>query len=1015
MKKIINILIPFIVINLFIFNLLYANESNINKPEIRVKSLLMKDIIISKYKLKHLNNKWITYIKNIDRIFNMIEQKWDKERFKQVSNRLSEYIKNKSSENLLTFNRLNPQLVYLNAKINYKIYSWNFIVKSKELKQVIKKTKIINKDSYSRNKRRWWSSTHLSDIKSAAVVEKKILKKVNNCNEILKKSGWISINWVYKIYKNSVDWYDTYCDMDNIRKIQKINKINKCDYYVSTRWNDSNNWKNITTPFLTFEKARDSIRSFRINNSIPTWWLVVCIRWWKYFRTKSFELTAEDSWEESKRIIYKSYNNEKVRIIWWKEVSWNLFNLVNSTSKIWDRLDNSAKWNLFSIDLWLNDINDYWIMKDAIKYSWLQLFVNNKPMTLSRRPDKDYSIFSKQQSYNDDNIIIYWTSKLAWNFSKYWILDNVNSYKKDKLIDWKQYFLYRHTWEYQNKTYTAWFVSTDYGKYPSTKNQKLFSYSKTLSNITFRVWNWAIWTATTRDTNFEEINHWFSYINDVVSDTQFTYIWDRAKRWAKADDLWFHWYWWNTRYDNHIKSKNIDLLNNLITLTKRPTYWLKKWLYYYAENLVEEITEPWERYLDRTSWILYFWPKDEIKKSEIILSMMNTSLLNINNASNILFDNIIFEEWRADWIIITWDNNTISNSIIRNLWTNWIIIKWYNNNITYSKIYNTWYTWIIINWISSDFNKLKPSNNVIDNNDISISGMWRWTYEPWVKINYWVWNIIKNNDIHNSAHIAISYIGNNNIIEYNNIYDTNKFSSDAWAIYSWRSWNYRGNILRYNYIHDVQSYFKWYWVQWIYLDDMLSWETVQSNIFYNIASNWIKIGWWRDNIVDSNVFVKTDWYYIWCYAINAINHELWSSWDFLWKMNKYDYKNWIWADTYPLLKIIPNIWTTIVNDKYESSMYIPWTPEKNKVSRWFLPESSTFTNNIWYNNKTFFREKCPVKVDKIFKKISNNFEKTNLNYDNKTILENTLRHNWNIGWLKWFNKYFFENIWVQNY
>jgi hypothetical protein len=53
----------------------------------------------------------------------MIEQKWDKERFKQVSNRLSEYIKNKSSENLLTFNRLNPQLVYLNAKINYKIYS----------------------------------------------------------------------------------------------------------------------------------------------------------------------------------------------------------------------------------------------------------------------------------------------------------------------------------------------------------------------------------------------------------------------------------------------------------------------------------------------------------------------------------------------------------------------------------------------------------------------------------------------------------------------------------------------------------------------------------------------------------------------------------------------------------------------------------------------------------------------------------------------------------------------------
>ncbi len=92
----------------------------------------------------------------------------------------------------------------------------------------------------------------------------------------------------------------------------------------------------------------------------------------------------------------------------------------------------------------------------------------------------------------------------------------------------------------------------------------------------------------------------------------------------------------------------------------------------------------------------------------------------------------------------------------------------------------------------------------------------------------------------NSPHEAITYKGNNHIIEYNSIHDVCLLSDDAGAIHSGRSWVWYGNIIRYNCIYNVGS--GEHKPDGIYLDDALSGQHIYGNLLINIPRNSIHIG-----------------------------------------------------------------------------------------------------------------------------------------------------------------------------
>ncbi len=87
---------------------------------------------------------------------------------------------------------------------------------------------------------------------------------------------------------------------------------------------------------------------------------------------------------------------------------------------------------------------------------------------------------------------------------------------------------------------------------------------------------------------------------------RFIYQGDRPKRWIGEKDVWLHGYWFWDWADQRLKVDAIDAENRVISLVSPPHYYgYRKGQWYYAFNVLAELDEPGEWYVDREKGILY--------------------------------------------------------------------------------------------------------------------------------------------------------------------------------------------------------------------------------------------------------------------------------------------------------------------------------------------------------------------------------------------------------------------------
>ena len=113
---------------------------------------------------------------------------------------------------------------------------------------------------------------------------------------------------------------------------------------------------------------------------------------------------------------------------------------------------------------------------------------------------------------------------------------------------------------------------------------------------------------------------------------------------------------------------------------------------------------------------------------------------------------------------------------------------------------------------------------------------------------------MSHNWMHDSPHAGVYFGGNDNILEYNEINDIALETGDVGAFYIGRDWTVRGNIVRYNYFHDLPGPGDG-GVMAVYLDDAASGMTIFGNVFYK-AGRAAFVGGGHDNIVENNIFVE---------------------------------------------------------------------------------------------------------------------------------------------------------------
>ncbi len=131
--------------------------------------------------------------------------------------------------------------------------------------------------------------------------------------------------------------------------------------------------------------------------------------------------------------------------------------------------------------------------------------------------------------------------------------------------------------------------------------------------------------------------------------------------------------------------------------------------------------------------------------------------------------------------------------------------------------------------IADQFN-LKSSGHQVINNHIYGYAREAFLYSGAIDVSNAIGTYVAYNKVHDSPHVGILFGGNNNTLEYNEVYDVVKKFTDMGAFYrtgNAQAWNSRGNKINHNFIHDAPN------ADGVYEDGAASGDSVSYNIFGN--------------------------------------------------------------------------------------------------------------------------------------------------------------------------------------
>ncbi len=393
---------------------------------------------------------------------------------------------------------------------------------------------------------------------------------------------------------------------------------------------------------------------------------------------------------------------------------------------------------------------------------------------------------------------------------------------------------------------------------------------------------------------------------------KFMYEGDRPKRWVAENNPWVHGYWFWDWADQRHKVESIDTDKRIISVSPPyHTYGYRKGQWFYAFNLLSEIDQPGEWYLDRQTGILYFWPPAPIEPGSTVVSLAK-NLVTLNETSYVTIERLTLEFSRDTAIVIHGGTqNRVAGCTLRNLGAVAVSISGATQSGVIScDLHDLGSGGILL--YGGDRKTLTPAGLFAENNHIHHYGRWNRMYSPAVRLSG-VGNRASHNLMHDAPHQAIDFGGNDHLIEFNEIHHVCLESNDAGAIYAGRDWTQRGHMIRYNFMHHVTGFQNdtkhrsggliMPDCMGVYLDDCYSSAAIVGNVFYRVCRAAF-IGGGRDNLVENNLFVDcTPAVHIDARALgwasDAVNGVLKQ------RLDAMPYQNDLWRSRYPKLT---NIW-----------------------------------------------------------------------------------------------------------
>jgi len=293
-------------------------------------------------------------------------------------------------------------------------------------------------------------------------------------------------------------------------------------------------------------------------------------------------------------------------------------------------------------------------------------------------------------------------------------------------------------------------------------------------------------------------------------------------------------------------------------------------MYWY--NIPEELDCPGEFYITYDAK-LYYYPTNNFETAIFSLPTSD-GIFNID-ASYFTVENLKLESTRANCITASGNNISIIGCEISAVAGEYAILA-EGDNILISGNHIHDCRKNGVNLTTGKVETLEKGNSIITNNNIHDFGLNSWPYTSGITVSG-CGSTVSHNDVYNSKTRAIYWNDAYHTIEYNDVHDVLTASDDIGAISS----DHRvrvGNVIRYNYIHDVGCVgalaeidkinpdYSYLGCAAIYGDSGGSYWEAYGNVIEHINGNGFQVGG-RGIIMRGNLLIDCSNWYVWLTAI----------------------------------------------------------------------------------------------------------------------------------------------------
>ena len=379
---------------------------------------------------------------------------------------------------------------------------------------------------------------------------------------------------------------------------------------------------------------------------------------------------------------------------------------------------------------------------------------------------------------------------------------------------------------------------------------------------------------------------------------------NRVLKWGGDRDVWLHGYWYYLWADAYEKMGGVSLRDSTIEIAPPVNNYgfaKSKW---HVVNALSELDIPGEWCISMDSGKIWHFPQNETDPGKTILSCRGPAIVAVN-CNYLTIKNIDFQYIRGDGMIFTnCSHLTLEACSVKYSSGLGIKIDGGNTHLVHScTIESMGRGGIDIS--AGDKLTLVNSGSIIENCKISNLSRIDRTYTPaivlegvGIKVRHCLFADIPSS--------GIRLEGNDMLVELNEFTRCVIESDDQGAIDVWGNPLYRGNVIRWNFFHDI-GIPNLHMAAGVRLDDAISGFGIYENLFLRSSNKQfggIQIHGGKDNFLEGNIFAdchaaisQSAWGdKRWQESINNAEHPMYKA------MHSTDWQSKLWQHRYPALK-----------------------------------------------------------------------------------------------------------------